>query len=606
MKNQTKAKKPVAGLWDRVTRTPLVYLLFFVLAFLIYGQAMQFFLGKLDEDLLIIRQIDYLKNLHNLPEAVMKDPYLNAKGSAFYRPLQTVSYMIDSQFFMNRGSVFFVTNILLHAAVCSLFFYLLTLLHDDRKPAFLVTLLFLVSPLFVQAIVWAPSRGDLLSALTGLGAVIFFARLCDSGKWAYGLLSVLVYFLALLSKETSLILLPVLALFWLWFVKAKQKPYLPALLAFGGYLSATAAYFGIRSIVVDLPVPASEFGIVPLLHNLRTIPEFLAKFCIPVHLSPMPGFTLINTLVGLMVMALLIGLMVRYAAKPFWPVLFGPAWFLGFALPGLMYRHPMGNAAYDYLEHRAYLPMLGIMILLFFIYSRLPGEKNKQRFTRISLGLTLILGIWSFVYAGNYKTPESFYNLAVRTNPHSAVAFHNRGCYWSNMEEHSQAVADFDRALALKPDYSLAYLNKGISLYALNDRVGAMAQYDSAIRLEPGLFQAHYYRAGVLYEFGRYQDAIRESDVADGLNHGFTPVMLIRGLSNYKLGDFRQADKDFSRCIQSDANDGAAYLNRGLARFGAKDSTGACADWTKALQLGKEEARPLLEQHCRSSAISHL
>jgi hypothetical protein len=44
--------------------------------------------------------------------------------------------------------------------------------------------------------------------------------------------------------------------------------------------------------------------------------------------------------------------------------------------------------------------------------------------------------------------------------------------------------------------------------------------------------------------------------------------------------------------------DGRAYTDRGMARLSQQDSTGACADWKHAMNLGNEQAPKLLRQFC--------
>ena len=45
-------------------------------------------------------------------------------------------------------------------------------------------------------------------------------------------------------------------------------------------------------------------------------------------------------------------------------VLFGALWFIILSIPGMMYRHELGSHAYDYLNHRSYLPLVGVLLLL--------------------------------------------------------------------------------------------------------------------------------------------------------------------------------------------------------------------------------------------------
>ncbi|MDP1621960.1 MAG: tetratricopeptide repeat protein [Bacteroidales bacterium] len=592
-------KQAVITVWDQITRIPLVYLLFFAVSFLIYGQALGFYLGKFDEDLLILGNLNILKDLSNLNLAFARDAFLSDKGVSFYRPLQTVTYMIDSQFFMVRGSVFYFTNILIHAATCSALFYLLSLLGKNRKAAFIFTMVFLASPLFVHAIAWAPSRGDLLIGLTGILSLVFFIKMVSTRNYKFGAFSLLSFSAAMFSKETAILIPVLIFLYYLFLEKNRRLPIPSVIILFGGFLLIILLYFYMRFQVVKLPAPPEEFGLAPFFHNLRTLPEYFAKFFIPVHLSPMSGFTTLNTVLGALLVALLVFFIFRFGQKPYTKELFGLAWFLVFVIPGVMYSHKLGSEAYDYLEHRAYLPMAGMVMLLFFIYNDVPDSKIKRNIAGYLLLFAAGLGLFSFFYTKHYENPLIFYNHTIASNPASAMALSNRGLIKAEIKDYKGAIADYEKAVAIKPDYAQAYVNKGVSLATLNDKHGAIAQYETAIRYEPELFQAHFNKANAVSDLGLFDEALKEYTRSLEIYPTYVAGYVARGITYSNLKDFVAASKDFSKAIELDNKNAVAYMNRGKIRYNDNDKTGACADWQSAAGLGNEEARELLSKYCR-------
>jgi len=599
IKTNSRNKQSKISGWDHVTRFPLAYLIFFVIAFLIYGQTLQFFLGKFDEDLLILGNLDFLKDLSNIKTAFIKDAFLSDKGASFYRPLQTVSYMIDAQFFFVRGSVFYFTNILIHAAACSALFYLLSMLGNNRKAAFILTFLFLASPLFVHAIAWAPSRGDLLIGLTGILSMIFFIKMTTTRQYKYSLFTFIAFTAAMFSKETAILIPFVIILYCLYIPKKQNLPLPLILITLGGFLLTILLYFFLRSHVVKFSSPAAEFGLIPFIHNLRTFPEYMAKFLIPVYLSPMSGFTVTNTVLGLFLFAILIVIAFRFSSRPYTKVLFGISWFLVFSIPGVMYSHTIGSAAYDYLEHRSYLPMAGIILVFFFIYNDISEGKLKDQLAHYTMLFAVILGIYSFFYTKNYENPMIFYNHTIVSNPASAMALNNRGLIKAEIKDPQGAIADYDKALAIKHDFAKAWVNKGITLMELNDNAGAILQFDTAIKYEPDLFQAHFNKAIAKSNLGFYDEAIREYTISIKLYPSFVPGYMARGLTYFRLNDYSAAENDYSTAIKLDDKNASAYLNRGKSRFNGTEKKGACADWQKASDLGDSEARDLLFKVCK-------
>jgi len=594
-----QTKKPGIHWSNRLTSPPLTYLVFFLSAFLIYGQVLGFYTGKFDEDLLISGNLGLLKDFTNIKLAFSRDAFLSTLGVGFYRPFQTVSFMVDAHLYDARGAVFYLTNLLLHVATCSALYTLLTLLGNSRKSSFVFTLIFLASPLFVHAIAWVPSRGDLLIALSGILAVASFIKLVNTGQYRYATGTLAAFLVAMFSKETAVFIPLIMLISYLLMEKTKKLP-LPAMfILIGGFLLIIASYFYLRAQVVKIPSSPAEFGLVPFLHNIRTFPEYLAKFLVPLYLSPMAGFTLTNTTLGLVLFTILAGLVYRYFPKSSRMELFGFTWFLVFATPGVMYSHMFGSAAYDYLEHRSYLPMAGIIIVLIFLFNSVPEGKNKNRLTGAALLLALILAVYSFIYAGNYENPMVFYDYTIKSNPLSAMALSNRGLIRADFKDYQGAISDYDKALAIKPDYSRVLVNKGISLAAMQNPVGAIEQYDLAIRYEPELFQAHFNKANSKLELKLFEEALHEYDRAIQIMPAYAAAYISRASAYYSLKDMAAADRDFTTAISLEPNNDMAFLNRGKVRFTGNNKTGACSDWKSAANLGNQEARDLLGNYCK-------
>jgi Flp pilus assembly protein TadD len=135
------------------------------------------------------------------------------RGSQLYRPLSILSYVATLRVFGVSAVAFIVGNIVLHAAVSGLVFVLGRRL-IGAPAAWLGALLFAVHPLHTEAVAWIGGRPDLLSAVLALSASICFLRATDAGAarpaWP-AILTIALYFGAMLSKEHAVTLL-------IWFV----------------------------------------------------------------------------------------------------------------------------------------------------------------------------------------------------------------------------------------------------------------------------------------------------------------------------------------------------------------------------------------------------
>jgi len=68
---------------------------------------------------------------------------------------------------------------------------------------------------------------------------------------------------------------------------------------------------------------------------------------------------------------------------------------------------------------------------------------------------------------------------------HRAAAYNNRGNAYRKNIEVDRAIADFDKAIALKPNYATAYNNRGTAYVWKDDREQAIADYRTALEIDP-------------------------------------------------------------------------------------------------------------------------
>ncbi|MEI6898995.1 MAG: glycosyltransferase family 39 protein [Bacteroidota bacterium] len=600
-KNKIRNNPLQQGVWDYATSAPYVYILLFIVILLIYGKTLSFFLGKLDEPDIILANIPFLRDFGNLKDALMRDAFFSMKSGAFYRPVQNLSFMIDAHLSGVNGWGYYLSNLFIHWITCSSIFYLLMQLGSEKRAALGSTLFFAVSPLFVQALAWAPSRGDLLIGMFSVLSLIFlikYIRTSDKKSLIYHLLFL---GLAIFTKETA-ILLPLLFFFYYFFMEKERKIPLTGLLILPlCYLFLIASYLFLRSKVVTTSVPGQIFGITPLLYNFQTLPEFISKFFIPVYLSPMPAFGLGPTILGLLLAAVLIFVSFKYLSGTFRWFIFGSGWFLLFTIPGMMYRHIQGEAAYDYLEHRAYLPLIGVVILLAFLITESKIEKKIRQFFIFMLVICACFAIYAHLYTRHYSNPVAFYNRAIETNPQSAVALYNRGeIFVFQDKDYQRAIVDFNAALKIKPDYAKAIVNRGICKEMAGDTLAALKDCEEGARMDSTLFIAHKNIAIIKGQLGLKAEAINAWDRALKISPDYYQGYTERGILEFQAEHYLSAEKDFSESIGINNQYAPAYLNRGLIFYMKKESKKACDDWKLAAGLGSEPAQNLLREYCNN------
>ena len=68
-----------------------------------------------------------------------------------------------------------------------------------------------------------------------------------------------------------------------------------------------------------------------------------------------------------------------------------------------------------------------------------------------------------------------------------------------DLKRSEEALASYDKAIALKPDYAEAYNNRGNALMDLKRPEEALASYDKAIALKPDYAEAYNNRGNALW-----------------------------------------------------------------------------------------------------------
>lgn len=152
----------------------------------------------------------------------------------------------------------------------------------------------------------------------------------------------------------------------------------------------------------------------------------------------------------------------------------------------------------------------------------------------------------------------------------------------------AQAMASFDRAIALDPQYFPAYIERGNVKDGIGDFDGAAADYTIAISLKPRSVAAYYNRGTVLSKSGNHQAALADYNIAIGLDPQYAPAYMNRGNELDDLGNSAEAIASYNRALQLQPNYALAYLNRGIAYGRAGNRDRAIADFQVAARLFKE------------------
>jgi len=352
------------------------------------------------------------------------------------------------------------------------------------------------------------------------------------------------------------------------------------------YLFLIAGFFYLRNVIVGITVTDGNIGLAAILSHLRTIPELAYKFLVPLGLSPMPGFRWFNAIAGILILAGLFLISLKVKPVTGKALLFGLTWFLLFLAPSLVFVNKYGSNAFDYMEHRGYLPLAGILFFVSTWITENNARKGMRYLTPVLSVIVVVFGIYAHLYSRNYKDAVSFFTRAVESNPSSSVAWFCRGTVLIlNRQDYPGAIEDLNRALKLDPLYGQAYLNRGFCREQLTDYGGALSDYRKAAEIDPTTYEPHAAMALLYNSKGIRSEALDEFDKALELNPTFSAGFYQRAVLRSEAGDYQGAIEDFGRAILLEPGNAEAYVNRGVVKFQVQEYLSAIEDFDFAIHL---------------------
>src|ERR1035437_6030666 len=134
---------------------------------------------KLDDTTIITNNYGFLSDFKNVLKTFEKDNFLSKEGKGYYRPVQTISFMIDAHISEDKPQAYHFFNLFYHILTVISLFFLLKLFGIKNNVSLLLSLLFAVHPLFTDAISWIAGRGDILAGLFGTLSIILFIKYND-------------------------------------------------------------------------------------------------------------------------------------------------------------------------------------------------------------------------------------------------------------------------------------------------------------------------------------------------------------------------------------------------------------------------------------------
>ncbi|MBU3699902.1 MAG: tetratricopeptide repeat protein [Candidatus Kapabacteria bacterium] len=600
----------------------LAILLIITICVGVYARSLSFGYTNHDDDVLVKNSMSFLSDVRNIPVAFVTDAWYSVKEIELYRPLQSASLIVDAQLDSDVVKAAHRTNLILHILVCICAFGLLQMLGVDRLVSLFGALIYAAHFLLLHAVYWIPARGDLLLALFALLTVMSYVKIEQGASLLLMLgANVMCFALALLSKESA-VMIPMILLAYKILLASDRtiRPHHWLLAALYG-----AAYMGfsvLRSQSVLASTQALSVG--NFLQNLRTVPETLVKFFVPVNFSTMPFFDTTTSIVGVV---LLLGVAILwYSFRASMPrlVVLGLAWFVLFMLPGMVYRPVFSDFTYEYLDHRAYLPFFGLIASTCIVVQHI--DFSRRSLALIGGAVVVYLAGLNLALGDMYRDPFSFSQRAVETSPRSSLAHFIRGVELFKRGDSARALNDFSQALSGYPGFHQARFNRAALYFSLRRYQEAKADLDTLFMTKPVFSEReHRLRAQAAVQTRDARTAIASLEQVLAINPGDQQVadelaklrqiqaassidstqsslglrLNEQGVRAARAGQIRRARDLFQQAVLADPSNHSAIFNLANCMHALGDLQGACTQWRSAAGMGNAEAAQMVDKFCK-------
>ncbi len=424
-------------------------------------------------------------------------PYYFDPGTGLYRPVTVLSLAVNRMITGDSPWGFHAFNIFLHAISTILVLVLARRFFAREAVALCAALLFAVHPIHTEAVSYVSGRADVLAALFGVAALL-----------TRPLPSAALFFLAILSKENAVAILPAIALRRL-LLESERPSAIDLARGLAGHGVALLAMFGARAAVLgsvsglhasdisflDNPAATASLG-TRVATGLAVLARYVGLMVFPVRLSadyshpqiPVVDFADSLSLVGgVLLVSAIAAILICGRRRP--GLSFGIALFVLAWLPASDLLLPVGTVM---AERVLYLPSVGFALAvapLLALTSR-PGRVVAAFILALLLSLTVARN-------ADWADDRALYSAAAERSSRSARVHASLSALLYDDAVSGDprardatiklALREVEKAIELYPDYGKARLNRG-SIFGMQKRYAeASAEFDVAERLRVGV-----------------------------------------------------------------------------------------------------------------------
>lgn len=503
-------------------------------------------------------------------------------------PLVVTSFWAEHALWGLAPLPYHLVNIALHAACAILLWRVLLSL---RIPgAWLGAALWAVHPVQVETVAWVTEQKNTQSGVFYLLTILFYLRGLrgDARKGTYAL-TLIFAALALASKSSTVVLPLVLGLCawwiegrWHWRNVAKLTP---------------IAVLAIFPVLLTLWTQKLQFQGPESLQFARSFPErlatagdavwfYLGKLTWPhplIFIYPRWQIDATSPIAWLPLLAVIAVFVLLWWRRNAWarPWFFAFTYFIAALAPvlglvdGFFWRYSLVG------DHFQYLASMGPLALAGAGLSRLAPRLTVT----FATALMLIFAAVSWQRTAVYQNIDALWSDTLAQNPSCWMAYNNLGLTYYKRGDLEDAMAQYQKALAINAHLAEPHNNLGNALVQQRKIGDALTEYETALDIDPYYGRAHNNLGNALFQSGRVDEAIAHYKRALEIDPRYVDAYNNLGNALGQKGDLNNAVTAYDEALQIAPADARAHdgLGNALNQSGKVDE--AVIEYQTAIRL---------------------
>lgn len=509
----------------------LIALSFIVISLAIYFPALK---GEfVIDDYGLVVQNTLVHSLSNISTFFSGSTFFNGDVhkmfGGFYRPINTLYYSSLYTLFGPQPFYFHVTQIVVHALNGFLLFLLLNYFLAKiqtalgKKPetiSYLLALLFLVHPLNAGGVAYIAASQDPIFFLLGMTTLLLLT------KYGYTLLTALLLFVILLTKEAGILFFALIFVYlYLFDRRSLLKHVVVTAICLTLYLLLRCQLANLCNGAAADHTPLAH---LPISGYLLQVPKiiffYLSTFLYPQKLliaqhwyvknATLNDFYFPLIFVSLFFLAALYFLFKLYykvslekkTKEPVFTVNKLYSFFLLWFCFGLGLHLHLIPLDFTVSDQWFYFPMAGLLGVFGVLIVYLTPYTRKKTVYIVFLLIISIFSVRTFYRAGNWQTQ---YGLLLHDYRYSAPSFdleNNIGFEKYNRGDIKGAQNHFKRAKELAPDWPIGWDNLGVTYEVEGKLEKAEQTYKKGLTVVP-YYSAYEHYAALLIKRGKVKEA---------------------------------------------------------------------------------------------------